>query len=197
MKTLRYFFFIALASLLMASDCSNDDTEFYNDVFIDVPNLVEIETQSAYVVGDVVQINTNAMGRYVDEINESNRLDLYRSSGGAKSYSFTYILEKKNSNGEWGIVNPQNLLVREKGIAVGTDFVFAKSVYNASTERYEFRNGIRLEETGEYRLSFGYNSASINSVELRSDSQGNELYVNINSFNSAIDSTGYYYFLVN
>ena len=201
MKTLQYSFFIAIASLLMAADCSNDDAEFYNDVFINVPDLVEIETRPSYVVGDLLWINTIAMRRYVDEAGQNTRLDLLRSSGYAPSYSFTYLLERKTSGDNWEVVNLQNSLVANSpemmGSAVAADFVFATSKYNPLTETYDYRNAIRFEQPGDYRLSFGYNSASVNSVELRSDSFGNNLFVNINSSNSDIDSQGYYYITVN
>ena len=197
MKTLQYFFFVTVATLLMAADCSNDDNEFYNDVFINVPDVVEIEAQPSYQVGDLLWINTNNLQRYVDETGQSSQVDLYRSSGGALSFSFTYLLERKVSAVAWEVVNLQNSLVDEEGSAVAADFVFAKSEYNFGTERYGYRNGIRLLELGEYRLSFGYNSASLNSVELRSDSTGKSLYVNINSLNSDIDGFGYYNFTVN
>jgi hypothetical protein len=46
MKTIRYFFFVALGSVLMAADCSNKDNEFYNDVHMTSTDLVQVENQS-------------------------------------------------------------------------------------------------------------------------------------------------------
>ena len=56
MKTIQYFFFVAVATVLMAADCSNKDSEFYNDVFVTAPELVTVESsdvpedQAVYVI---------------------------------------------------------------------------------------------------------------------------------------------------
>jgi hypothetical protein len=62
---------------------------------------------------------------------------------------------------------------------------------------YEYKVGFPLLSSGTYRLSFGYNSDSYTSVELRSDSPATRLILNINSLVSGIDSNGYYNFTVN
>ena len=47
MKTIQHLFFVAMATLLMAADCSNKDSEFYNDVFVSKPGLVTLENTSS------------------------------------------------------------------------------------------------------------------------------------------------------
>ncbi|GEM_PF-506941 len=204
MKTIRYFFFVALGSVLMAADCSNKDSEFYNDVYMTSTDLVQVEKQASYVVGDILWINTDNFSRYLAEPGQATPLDVYTTTGGAKSFNFTYILEKKVSDTEWGIVPLGANLIEDQGIVEETElFVQALCTFkqedltDPSLDRYQFRSGITLAQPGDYRLSFGYNSTSANSVELRSDSFGNNLFLNINSiFTATLDGGGYYQFTV-
>lgn len=198
MKTIKYFFFVALATVLMAADCSNKDAEFYNDVFATVPNLIAIETQTSYAVNDVLWINSDNFSRYIQEQNQVNPLDTYTTTGGAPSFNFSYLIEKYVSADNWVLVNFGSNLINNKGKSIETgEFINATCIYNPTTENYDFRTGLKLTQTGNYRLSFGYNSTSTTSVELRSDSVNNNLFLNIDSPITGIDSSGYYNFTVN
>jgi hypothetical protein len=104
MKTLQYLFFGAMATLLMAADCSNKDSEFYNDVFISVPSLVDIEEgDNVFSVGDPVMVSSS-FSKIVSEQGQNNDVDLFRTTGGAPSFTFSYLIEKQNG-GEWETVN--------------------------------------------------------------------------------------------
>lgn len=196
MKTIQYFFFVALGSILMAADCSNKDSEFYNDIYLTIPELVTIETKDTYAVNDVLWLNSDNFSRYLTEPNQATDLDVLKTTN-AQSFSFTYLLEKKVGTDTWELVLPGNNLITERGSAIETDlFIAAACVYNASSEEYEFRSGIKLTQPGEYRLSFGYNSLSTTAVELRSDSFNNNLFLNINSTNTDLDGAGNYNFTV-
>ena len=196
MKTIQYFFFVALGSVLMAADCSNKDSEFYNDIYLTIPELVTIETHNSYAVNDVLWLNSDNFSRYLTEPNQTTQLDVLKTTN-AQSFSFTYLLEKKVGTDTWELVLPGNNLIIERGNAVETDlFIAATCLYNANTEEYEFRSGIRLTQPGEYRLNFGYNSVSTTAVELRSDSFNNNLFLNINSTNTELDGSGNYNFTV-
>ena len=204
MKTIKYFFFVALGSVLMAADCSNKDSEFYNDVYLSAPDLIQIEAQQTYHVGDILYLNSNNFSRYLNEPGQSNKLDVYKTTGGANSFNFTYLLEKKigDTDDDWALVVLGPNLIKEKGAADETDlYVAALCVYKANAnpalDSYEFRNGLKLTQPGQYRLSFGYNSASATSVELRSDSFNNNLFLNIDSvMTNGLDSAGNYNFTV-
>lgn len=197
MKTLKYFFFVALGSILMAADCSNKDSEFYNDVFITIPNLVRIETQSNYVVNDIVWLNSDDFSRYLNEPSQSTPLDAYKTTNGATSFNFTFMLEKQVDADNWQLVTLGDNLIREKGYIEETDlFIAAASVYNPATEHYEFRNGLRITQPGVYRISYGYNSVSTTNVELRSESLNHNLFLNINSPSNDLDGGGNYIFTV-
>jgi len=196
MKTIQYFFFVVLGCVLMAADCSNKDSEFYNDIYVTIPELVTIETQNSYAVNDVLWLNSDNFSRYLTEPNQTTQLDVLKTTN-AQSFSFTYLLEKKVGTDTWELVLPGNALITQRGSAVETDlFIAAACVYNAGSEEYEFRSGIRLTQPGEYRLSFGYNSVSTTAVELRSDSFNNNLFLNINSPNTELDGSGNYNFTV-
>ena len=197
MKIIKYFFFLALGTLLMAADCSNKDSEFYNDVFATTPGLIALETQSAYSVNDILWINSNNFSRNIQEANQTHPLDVFETTGGAQSFNFSYLLEKKVSADVWTEFPLGNDLIPDKGIAEETElFIAASCIYNPVTAAYEFRYGLKLSQPGQYRLSFGYNSTNATSVELRSDSVGNNLFLNINSLVSGLDGSGYYNFNV-
>lgn len=198
MKTLQYLFFGAMAMLLMAADCSNKDSEFYNDVFISVPNLVDIENDNIYDVGDPVVISSS-FERWVDEQGQNTPLDVLQTTGGARSFSFSYLIEKQNDSDEW-----EPVYINESDIVhdLGTptcfgDFVLAQAVYNDGAEAYFYRGGVVMQNAGEYRLRFTYNSITPNVLLLVSDSLENNLFVNIYSNCPDTDGSGYYYFTVN
>lgn len=196
MKTLKYFFFIAFGGLLMAADCSNKDSEFYNDVYLSVPNLITIENQDHYTVNDILWINSDNFSRYLSEPNQSTPLDVYKTTGGAQSFEFSYVLEKQVSADTWELVPLGSNLIVERGTATETEsYIAAVCKFSATTNRYELRNGLKFTQPGNYRLSFGYNSTAAN-AELRSESVSNNLFVNINSVTTSLDASGNYNFTV-
>lgn len=183
-----------MATMLMAADCSNKDSEFYNDVYINVPELVDVEQQATFNTGDIIWVNTNNFSRFVNEQGQTSQLDVYKTSGGARSFTFSYLLEKENASGNWDLIPVDNLVESDKGNTFGGDFVLAQAIYDGN--QYQYRGGIRLQSAGHYRISFGYNNGLSSNVVLTSDSIDNNLYVNINSFCSDV-SSGYYSFVVN
>lgn len=195
-RTIQYLFFVALATVLMAADCSNKDSEFYNDVFATSPNLVVIETsdvpenQSIFVVADIQRLlSVNGLSR---------PLDIYKTTSGATKFNFSYEIEKQNGD-NWDYIEiASNQILTTIGQSETGSFVLAKSVYNTTSETYEYRAAIQNLPSGNYRLSFGYNSNENNIVELRSESTNNNLFLNLNSPNTVdLDSNGYYFFTVN
>lgn len=177
--------------------CNTNDNDFYNTEYISIPNLVQIQTQSTYSVGDYFVVNS-AINRLQTEPNQTTLLDLRKSTSNADSFSFSYLLERKISATEWQLVDAStaNRIVTSGTFETGS-FYYASAVYNTVSDKYEFQTGIKLTATGQYRLSFGYNSASTNQVELRSNSLNGAIFVNINSNVSNLDSDGYYNFTVN
>lgn len=196
MKKLQYLFYGAMATILMAADCSNKDSEFYNDVYINAPELVDVEQQGTFNTGDIIWVNTNNFSRFLNEQGQSTPVDVYKTSGGAVTFTFSYLLEKENTSGAWDLIPVDNLVQSDLGNTFGGDFVLAQAIYDAASQQYEYRGGIRLQTAGRYRLSFGYNNGVTSNVVLTSDSINNNLFVNISSYCSDVAS-GYYYFTVN
>lgn len=192
MKKIQYIVLIAVA--LLVSNCDTNDDGFYNNVFVDVPNLVSIEAHpSTYNVGEKLYINAD-FSRYV---NDGALLDIYQSTG-ATQFAFSYVIEKQTSATTWDVVTvSDSQLDIVKGTAQNGSYVYGICNYNTVDESYEYRVGFPLLTTGTYRLSFGYNSDSVNKVELRSLSPATRLILNINSLISGLDSGGYYHFTVN
>jgi hypothetical protein len=200
MKTIQYFFFVALATVLMAADCSNKDSEFYNDVFVIAPDI--IDDKSFAQEGQTIKIDVT-IPRFLRVESMSNLLDIYKTTGGATKLVFSYELEKENTDGTWDFIEftSENLATTAGESEVGS-FVVGRCVYNPDTDFYDYQADIQALAPGNYRLSFGYNSFDTNLIEFRSESVGNNLSVNIdcpaNSPDMLIlDGEGYYRFTVN
>lgn len=192
MKKLHYILLITIASLV--SNCDTNDDGFYNNVFVDIPNLVSIEPHaSTYTVGEKLYIEAD-FSRY---LSDGALLDIFETTG-ATQFAFSYVIERKINATDWETVAVSDSeLDIVKGDALNGSYVYGICEYNSIDSTYEYRVGFPLLTTGTYRLSFGYNSDSLNSVELRSLSPATRLILNINSAITGLDSGGYYNFTVN
>lgn len=192
MKKLHYILLIAVAFL--TSNCDTNDDGFYNNVFADVPNLVTMDAHSnVYTVGEKLYISAD-FSRY---LNDGALLDIFQTTG-ATQFAFSYVIEKQINATDWETVTvSDSQLDIVKGNAQNGSYVYGICEYNSTDETYEYRVGFPLLTTGTYRLSFGYNSGSTNSVELRSLSPATRLILNINSVFTGLNSGGYYTFTVN
>jgi hypothetical protein len=195
MKTLKNIL-LSLLFISLATSCNNDDDGFYNSEYVSISNLVEIETQPSYAVNDYLYVNA-FIDRLQTEANQTTPLDLRKSTGNAPSFNFTYSLEKKVGT-EWELVNAtaNNTIIPNGHLFIG-GFYAAYADFDTVDDQYKFRAGIKLETAGEYRLSFGYNSGNGEAVELRSDSVGNNVFLNITSAQDDLNGNGYYSFVVN
>ncbi len=192
MKNTHYILLIAVA--FMVSNCDTNDAGFYNNVFVDIPNLISIEAHSStYTVGEKLYIDAD-FSRY---LSDGALLDIYKTTG-ATQFAFSYVIEKQISATEWEVVtvNDSQLEI-VKGDAQNGSYVYGICEYNATDESYEYRVGFPLLTAGTYRMSFGYNSDSPDTVELRSLSPATRLILNINSLITGLDANGYYNFTVN
>ncbi len=178
----------------MAADCSNKDSEFYNDVFVSVPDLIDAD--SLVLEGQTMSITTS-IPRLLP-VNLSKPLDIFKTTGGATKLVFSYELEKENTDGTWDYIEftSANVATVVGESEVGS-FVVGRCVYNPNTNFYEYQASIQALTPGNYRLSFGYNSFDTNLIEFRSESFGNNLSLNIESSAASIlDGNGYYKFTV-
>ena len=192
MKKIQNILLIAVAFLV--SNCDTKDDGFYNNVFVDIPNLVSIEAHSStYTIGEKLFINAD-FSRY---LSDGALLDIYKTTG-ATQFAFSYVIEKQISATEWEVVTVNDSqLVIEEGDAQNGSYVYGICEYNAIDESYEYRVGFPLLTAGTYRMSFGYNSDSPDTVELRSLSPATRLILNINSLITGLDANGFYNFNVN
>jgi hypothetical protein len=195
MKTIKYFLLLTLG-LFITSSCDTNDDGFYNTVYLHSQNLVAIETQPSYTVGDKLYVNAD-FSRYQDETGQTQKLDVYKTTGNAGEFNFSYVLERKIDAVNWELVEIQtNQLDIIKGNAISGSYVYGSCLYNSVDESYEYKVGLPLLQTGEYRLSFGYNSNS-NEAELQSNSTGLNLFMTIFTTVNNLNSEGYYTFTVN
>ncbi|MEZ0006416.1 hypothetical protein ABH942_001786 [Flavobacterium sp. 28YEA47A] len=189
MKTIKILF-LAIIGMAAVTGCGNDD-EFYNSKYTSIPNLITIEHQNSYAVGDVLWLNTN-FSRYQPEPNQTTPLDIFKTTGGA-SFSFAYGLEKKTGANTWTTIDIQNV-IKDQGDAVADFFVIAESIYEPISQNYKFRAGIPLSQTGEYRLVFGLSEVS--RLELSSNNNNSKnTFLTIQTTTNNL-TAGYYNFTV-
>jgi hypothetical protein len=192
MKKVHYTILILVAFLV--TNCDTNDDGFYNNVFIEVPNLVTIESPTTtYSVGQKLYVSS----QFPRILNDGALIDIFQTTG-ANEFVFSYVIEKQINATEWEVVtvNDSQLDI-VKGNAQNGSYVYATCQYNTVSGLYEYRVGFPLLSTGTYRMSFGYNSDSVNSVELRSLSPATRLILNINSTITGLNPSGYYNFTVN
>ena len=195
MKLLKYTAVLVIS--LLFSNCNTNDDGFYNSLFLDTSNLVAIETQPNFAVGDKIYVNAN-FWRYQEEAGYTEPLDIYKTTGNASEYTFSYLVEKQVSTDVWEVVtvNDSQLDIIE-GDAQNGSYIFGHCIYDSASESYKYNVGFPLLSAGQYRLSFGYNSSSATTVELRSQTAPGKLVINIRSIIPTVNSSGYYLFNVN
>ena len=179
---------------ILVSNCDTDDDGFYNNVFVDVPNLVTIDPHApTYTVGEKLYVSAD-FSRY---LSDGALLDIFQTTG-ATQFAFSYVIEKQVDVTNWEVVtvNDSQLDII-KGDAQNGSYVYGICEYNTTDETYEYRVGFPLLSAGTYRMSFGYNSDSLDRVELRSLSPATRLFLNISSAISGLDGNGFYNFSVN
>lgn len=195
MKTLKITFLL-IVFVLGFTACDTNDDDFYNTAYVSIPNLVQIQTQTTYNTGSNIYINAY-INRLLPESNQTNLLDIRKTTNNAPSFSFSYLLEKKVGN-DWILVDASfpNIDLNLGNFETGS-FYNATALFDTANDRYEFLCGIKLPSAGQYRLSFGYNSEATDLVELQSNSKSGDIILNINSKINGLDADGYYNFTVN
>lgn len=196
MKKISYL--AILFSTLFFISCDTNDDGFYNNKIIDVnPGLVTFNTTTNYNVGDYLFVDAD-FSRYQTEVGQTGLLDIYRTTGNAEIFAFSYVIEKQISATEWEtIFVDDSQLQINKGDAQNGAYVYGLCEYNLADETYEYNVGFPLLSTGNYRMSFGYNSDSTKNVELRSINNPKDIKLNLNSAVANLDNSGYFYFNVN
>jgi len=177
---------LIIAAFFIMISCNNADDEFYNSVFIEVPNLIQVETQTNFEVDDVLWINTNAFARVLNELGQTENLDVFLTTG-AESFKFAYFIEKQNGT-EWEMYNLSGNLINDKGSAVILNGITGFPTINNNL--YEFRNGIKLNQTGNYRLTF-YSSFRSQGVDLISENAPDRTYMIITTTVNGITGNTY------
>ncbi len=194
MKKIKYFIQFTLL-LFVLTNCNTNDDGFYNTVYLHgAKNLVSIKTEDQYNVGDYLYVSAD-FSRYQNEIDQTELLDIYRTTGGADSFDLSYVVERKIGT-EWKAVEvPTDKLDIKKGNAVSGSYVYGYCKYNTINKTYEYNVGFPLLESGQYRLNFVYSNDS-KEVELISNSKELNLKMTIfTTINNNLNST--YYFTVN
>lgn len=196
MKKLSYIALLFVATLF--TNCDTNDDTFYKTIYVEAGNtIVTFPNTTTYNVGDYLYVQAD-IARYLPEPGQTDLLDIYKTSGNAAVFAFSYVIERKINATDWEVVTVNDsLLDINAGEAQNGAYVYGLCEYNSVDEYYRYDVGFPLLTAGNYRLSFGYNSGSNNSVELISQSTTKNLIVNINAAVSNLDGNGYFYFNVN
>lgn len=137
-----------LIALFTVSCTTYDDIEpYYNSINIQVPNLIQIETQTNYHLQDTLFVNA-LFSRYLPESNYPDLLDIYKTTK-ADKFIFQYSLYKKTAYNNYTQINVSNHIAQIKG---SFHNYYVASLYNPFNQKYELRFGIPLLERGEYKL---------------------------------------------
>ena len=115
---------------------------------------------------------------------------------GSQTRSFCHVDDLVEGISRLLFVDDSQLQIN-KGDALNGAYVYGLCEYNSADETYEYNVGFPLLSTGNYRLSFGYNSDSTKNVELRSLNKPKDIKLNLNSAVANLDNSGYFYFNVN
>ncbi|MFT6749233.1 MAG: hypothetical protein ACJAQ1_001168 [Flavobacterium sp.] len=192
----KLFFILFLGSILSLSSCDSDDEGFFNSEFLSIPNLVSIGNQNQFNVNEYVYV-TATINNLQPIPNSASLLDIRKSTGNATNFDFTYVIEKLEGS-DWVpvTITNQDVIVNSGAIFAG-DFVTAIAEYDTIEIAYKYNVGIQLKSSGQYRLSFGYNSLDVANAELRSNSTGTNLFLNISSAVANLDGSGFFKFTVN
>lgn len=185
-KTLNYFLSFLVFSLFL--NCSEPDDIYMGPKYLNVAKLIQIETSPSYKVNDLIYINAS-FSKYLPEEGFSDLLDIYKTSK-SKEYLFSFSLEKKSAYGTWSAVNFGDKIVVSKGKVYKSYDDLAVCELNPQNDKYEFRAGLPLLETGEFRLRV--------SNQLRPDYSNNSyITIYITTTVDKIDEQGQYSFTVN
>ena len=192
MKMKKIFLLLCIAAI----GCDSNDDGFYNTKYVNAADLVVLETLPEYQVNDVLFVSAE-IPNLLDEAGQTTPLDVRQTTGNADKFDFSYLLQKETGDDVWEVVDVANDFVPDLGSHEVGAYVQGILDFDAMTQSYRFRGGVRLTEPGTYRLSYSLNSSAPDRVALRSRSPGNNVTLNIFSTSNALNSEGYYVFTVN
>ncbi|MFN3640503.1 MAG: hypothetical protein ACK4UK_06255 [Flavobacterium sp.] len=178
---------VFIGLFLFILSCNNADDEFYNSVFIEVSNLIQVEIQPNFTVDDILWINTNDFASVLSESGQTEPLNVFLTTG-AETFKFAYFIERQNGS-EWEMYNLNGNLVNDLGGAVILNGITGFPIIN-NNNFYEYRNGIRLNQDGNYRLTF-YSSFRSQGVDLISENAPDRTYMIITTTVSGITGNTY------
>jgi hypothetical protein len=193
-KKFKYIFPV-FALLFLA--CDSDDDGFYNTVYVQSQELMTIENPSAtYNVGDVIQVSAN-IPRLLDEPGMAEPLDL-RETSHADSFQFSFLVEKQNANGEWELFDvTDDYVPGTEGTAYVNYYVQGILDFDAVADSYLYNGGVRFDEPGTYRLNFSNNTNYFDKVYFQSNSENNNIVIDIFSASANLNNVGVFQFTVN
>lgn len=187
MKTI-YKSIFGFLSIALFFNCSEPEDIYMGSKDIKASNLIQIETLPNYKLNDLIYINSS-FSRYLPEEGFTDLLDIFKTTK-SEEYTFEFILEKKSAYDTWTPINIGNKIVVNKGKSYTSNATVGVCVFNPESNKYEFRAGIPLLETGEFRLRISNNLYPVYT---------NSSYISVYIYTtiSQVNDQGYYTFTVN
>lgn len=150
MKNIRQILVLFCLLILLTSTTCEQEPNYYSKS-IKVTNLIHIEKKVNYDVNDVLFINA-LFSRFLPEDAFGNLLDIYRTTLSDR-YIISYYLSKKNAdNTMTNALIYSNLIIDKGEIIDQNSEKHSLCILDKNTNKYEFRIGIPLLESGEYVL---------------------------------------------
>lgn len=181
---------LTVISIGLFHSCSEPDSDSpaYSNINVNSANLIQIETVSSYKLNDLIYINAN-FSRYLPEDGFDDLLDIFKTTN-SNEYTFYFSLEKKSAYDTWNQINFGDKIVVDKGKSYSSYYDVGICVFNPENNKYEFRAGLPLLETGQFRLQI---DRELNPVYTNHTKIPIYIYTTI----SQVDNQGYYNFTVN
>jgi len=133
--------------------CFSQD-DLGRNIFLEVNDAIIFENNRSYILGDTIYVDVK-FSRYLDETNQANKLDIFKSSG-SEAFRYDFRLNKFStlSNDFQRISISPEFIFAEKGTL--DDFNSFRATLNPENDLYESRIGIILGETGIFRLELNF-----------------------------------------
>ncbi len=148
MTYFKRLFAALICLLLFTAGMCEDERESYYSKTLNIPNIIDIENQINYQINDLIYFNAQ-FSRFLPEPGYTNPLDIFINNKSDRYY-IGYSLEKKTAYNNWSYLDLNGNIIADKGEITN---ISAICVLNNTTNNYEFRGGIKLLETGNYRLN--------------------------------------------
>lgn len=160
MKINKLTFLFCMVSLYTATGCWYSDDSYQDNIFLEVPDLIEVEgNETNFTAGETLWV-LGSVSRYLPTEESPALLDVFKTT---RSETFRYRIElrRQTDSGNYEYIN-----LTEEDFVIDTGDIdsfyspFVLAVLNETEDTYESRIGIVLQDPGVYELDINFLEAS-------------------------------------